>query len=75
MQIKGVCIGAKVAPVLSNIFRSKDDTKVADDMVGDCIRLFRYADDFLVIVKFLKPEIVHVLDVIRKNWIRTQLHA
>lgn len=52
IQRKGICIGSCVAPVLCNIFLSAIDRDLAcvfDD--AKVQKVFRYVDDFLVILK------------------------
>uniref|UniRef100_A0A6M2D1N9 Putative tick transposon ovary overexpressed n=1 Tax=Rhipicephalus microplus TaxID=6941 RepID=A0A6M2D1N9_RHIMP len=48
-QKNGVCIGSKVAPVLSTIFLSKVDRLVDSDLGGKSLKIFRYVDDYLIL--------------------------
>lgn len=49
VQKSGVCIGSKVAPVLSNIFLGKVDCDLQLALQGVATKVFRYVDDFLVL--------------------------
>lgn len=51
VQKTGVCIGSKVAPVLSNIFLGKMDRQIDLNLGGAATKIVRYVDDFLVFVK------------------------
>lgn len=46
IQRNGVCIGSKIAPVLSNIFLSGVDRVVRDALRGVADSVFRYVDDY-----------------------------
>ncbi|CAN7980436.1 unnamed protein product [Ixodes pacificus] len=51
VQRKGICIGSCVAPVLCDIFLSKCDRVIADNLPsGQVIRIFRFVDDYLVLL-------------------------
>lgn len=51
LQRRGVCIGSKVAPVLSNIFFSFVDRAVNERLQNVVSLICRYVDDYLVVVK------------------------
>lgn len=46
MQKLGICIGQKVAPVLSNIFLGRVERIVQSNLGDDVIRVLCYGDDF-----------------------------
>lgn len=48
VQASGVCIGSRVAPVLSDILLSRIDRDLERDFEGWGTRIFRYVDDYLV---------------------------
>lgn len=50
-QKSGICIGSKVAPVLSDIFLSKVDRDLERNLHGMCTKVFRYVDDFLIVTE------------------------
>lgn len=49
LQTKGVSIGSKVAPVLSNIFLSTVDRQLFRHLDGVVSNVFRFVDDYLVL--------------------------
>lgn len=51
VQKTGVCIGSKVAPVLSNIFLSYADRSIKVNLDNRVKQIFRYVDDYLVFVE------------------------
>uniref|UniRef100_A0A131YMF4 Tick transposon n=1 Tax=Rhipicephalus appendiculatus TaxID=34631 RepID=A0A131YMF4_RHIAP len=53
IQRSGVCIGSKVAPVLSNIFLGMVDTNVKSRLGDSVMKVLRYVDDFFIFVKDL----------------------
>lgn len=53
VQKPGVCIGSRVAPVLSNIFLGRIDRALEQDFEGIAQHVFRYVDDYLVFVDIL----------------------
>lgn len=51
-QKSGVCNGAGVAPVLSDILQAKVDSDINSHVQGTEVdNIFRYVNDFLVILK------------------------
>lgn len=50
VQKSGVCIGSKVAPVLSNIFLAKVDRAIEANMNGLVRKVYRYVDDYIILV-------------------------
>lgn len=50
VQKSGICIGSRVAPVLSNICLGKVDRALEQDFEGVARHVFRYVDDYLVFV-------------------------
>ncbi|XP_040069744.3 uncharacterized protein LOC120842657 [Ixodes scapularis] len=50
VQKSGVCIGSRVAPVLSNIFLAKVDRALDGLLKAPAKKIFRYVDDYLVFV-------------------------
>ncbi|CAN7997046.1 unnamed protein product, partial [Ixodes hexagonus] len=52
IQRKGICIGSCVAPVLCNIFLANVDRDLNGVLNADnVLKVFRYVDDFLVLLK------------------------
>lgn len=51
VQKSGVCIGSRVAPILSSIFLGKVDRALQHDLDGIARHVFRYVDDYLVFVE------------------------
>lgn len=49
-QKTGVCIGSKVAPVLSSIYLGGIDKKINENLGAAATKIVRYVDDFLVFV-------------------------
>lgn len=78
LQKKGICIGSCVAPALCNIFLSSIDRALASSLDNDLVlRIFRYVDDYLVILKrtntalTLPSKVESILSVFRqqgKGW-------
>lgn len=63
-----MCIGAKIAPILSDIYLSRVDMKVENDLASCCMHIFRFVEDFLVLASSVNPEFVsNVLDVFARN--------
>ena len=50
VQRSGVCIGSRVAPVLSNIFLGKIGSALEQKLKNTTRKIFRYVDDFLVFI-------------------------
>nr|XP_054921432.1 uncharacterized protein LOC126519934 [Dermacentor andersoni] len=48
VQKSGVCIGSKVAPVLSDIYLSRVNRKLRNNLKELAVHAFRYVDDYLV---------------------------
>lgn len=48
IQAGGVCIGSKVAPILSRIFLGSIDREVAKDLECVAYKVYRYVDDYLI---------------------------
>ncbi|XP_075539153.1 uncharacterized protein LOC142573775 [Dermacentor variabilis] len=48
VQKSGVCIGSKVAPVLSDIYLSRVNRKLQNNLKELAVHTFRYVDDYLV---------------------------
>lgn len=46
-QKYGICIGSKVAPILSDLCISKINKRI-EDTLGNCIKVFWYIDDCLI---------------------------
>ncbi|XP_075733145.1 uncharacterized protein LOC142775573, partial [Rhipicephalus microplus] len=69
VQKAGVCIGSAVAPILSDIFLSRVDRKVSDSLAGIAEHIFRYVDDYLVLVPKdnYNQNVINVLKVFREN--------
>lgn len=67
IQTTGVCIGSKVAPVLSTIFLSSVDRELAKDLDGVVTKVFRYVDDYLVVGSNVDKEVFtrRVLDAFK----------
>ncbi|KAM7313425.1 uncharacterized protein ISCGN_003290 [Ixodes scapularis] len=56
IQRKGICIGSCVAPVICNIFLSAVDRELNRVLDADnVLKVFRYVDDFLVLLKTNTP--------------------
>lgn len=51
VQRRGVCIGSCVAPVLCDMFLARIDQSLEHDLEGKVLKVFRYVDDFLIILK------------------------
>ncbi|XP_042144713.1 uncharacterized protein LOC121834877, partial [Ixodes scapularis] len=51
IQKSGVCIGSRVAPVLSNIFLGKIDRDLEPCLEKNTKKVFRYVDNYLVFVE------------------------
>lgn len=51
-QRSGVCIGSRVAPVLSEIFLSSFDRDLQMTLDGIVVKMFQYVDDYLRVGKF-----------------------
>nr|XP_054933396.1 uncharacterized protein LOC129387829 [Dermacentor andersoni]XP_054933397.1 uncharacterized protein LOC129387829 [Dermacentor andersoni]XP_054933398.1 uncharacterized protein LOC129387829 [Dermacentor andersoni]XP_054933399.1 uncharacterized protein LOC129387829 [Dermacentor andersoni]XP_054933400.1 uncharacterized protein LOC129387829 [Dermacentor andersoni]XP_054933401.1 uncharacterized protein LOC129387829 [Dermacentor andersoni]XP_054933402.1 uncharacterized protein LOC129387829 [Dermac len=51
IQKNGVCIGSCVAPAPCNIFLSFVDRALKSALNNDSVQIFRYVDDFLVVIK------------------------
>lgn len=73
IQRQGICIGSYVAPVLSNIFLASIDHDI-NNACGDgsVLRIFRYAGDYLVLLKeqpaLTYPSMAeHVLNIFRQQ--------
>lgn len=49
VQNSGVCIGSKVAPILSDIFLARVDRNIHSGLLGMVKKVFRFVDDYLVI--------------------------
>ncbi|KAH9375175.1 hypothetical protein HPB48_017954 [Haemaphysalis longicornis] len=60
---QGVCIGLRIAPVLSNLFLAKCDRSIETHIdTAKIAKIFRYVDDYMVVVtRSVKPEEVNVL--------------
>ncbi|CAN8001935.1 unnamed protein product [Ixodes hexagonus] len=50
VQRSGVCIGSRVAPVLSNIFLGKIGSALEQKLKNTTRKIFRYVDNFLVFI-------------------------
>lgn len=63
-----MCIGSSAAPVLSNIFLACVDKKIEQNIGDLVVKVVRYVDDFLVIVKTfdLQRRVIDVLNVFRE---------
>lgn len=48
LQKAGVCIGSRVAPILSDIFLGKVDTALQDRLPTMVKGMFRFVDDYLI---------------------------
>lgn len=68
-QRSGVCIGSKVAPVLSNIFLARVDRNIDKRGEDVVIKVLRYVDDFLVFVKKcdFKQTVTEVVQIFHNN--------
>lgn len=52
LQRRGICIGSCVAPVRCNIFLSYIDRTLGDVFNGNkVVKVFRYVDDFIILLK------------------------
>src|SRR5690606_40642211 len=51
-QKSGICIGSKIAPILSNIFAAAFDRKLDLELQTKGVKgsIYRYVDDFLVLL-------------------------
>ncbi|KAH7931542.1 hypothetical protein HPB51_029816 [Rhipicephalus microplus] len=50
VQRSGICIGSKVAPVLSNIFLARVDNDLVTGLDGLVQKVYRYVDDYLLLI-------------------------
>ena len=51
LQKAGVCIGSCIAPVLSDLYLASLDKKLNEELSGFSVaKIFRFVDDFLVII-------------------------
>lgn len=65
IQRNGVCIGSCVAPALCNTFLSFVDRAFKSALDNDLVQIFRYVDDFLVVIKQTNSECsVTVADIL-----------
>lgn len=55
IQKSGVCIGSIVAPVLRTIFLDRMDREIDSALKGTMRKVFRYMDDYLVVVGGNRP--------------------
>lgn len=67
LQREGICIGSRIAPVLSNIFLGCIDEDIEQELGWCGVKIFRYVDDYLVIVDESKSSrtLGDVLDVFK----------
>lgn len=68
LQREGICIGSRIAPVLSNIFLGCIDEDIEQELGWCGVKIFRYVDDYLVIVDESKSSrtLGDVLDVFKR---------
>lgn len=72
LQKQGVCIGSCIAPVLSDLFLASCDRNLSAGLeASNAVRVFRYVDDFLIVVNCepdaLERECANVLTVFREG--------
>nr|XP_054930737.1 uncharacterized protein LOC129386656 [Dermacentor andersoni]XP_054930738.1 uncharacterized protein LOC129386656 [Dermacentor andersoni] len=67
-QKSGICIGSKVAPVLTNIFLGSVDRNIESNLDDRTLKVLRYVDDLLIFVKStnLQQMIHNILQVFHK---------
>lgn len=67
LQRKGICIGSCVAPVLCNIFLAYIDRDLLEVFRSDgVLKIFRYVDDFLVVLDKQTSTNSNVHNVVKK---------
>lgn len=69
LQKSGVCIGSKVAPLLSDIFLCKVDRALERELSGMVKKVYRYVDDYIVFVDkcSILRSIADILKVFKEN--------
>lgn len=74
VQKSGVCIGSRVAPVLSDIFLAKVDRSLESLVKAPAKKLFRYVDNYLVFVgkRDFNQTLDFVLNAFRKQGLGLQ---
>lgn len=64
----GVYIRSAVAPILSDIFRSRVYRKIAEHLPGTAEHIFRYVDNYLLLVsKDNNQRVINVLKIFQEN--------
>ncbi|CAN8029037.1 unnamed protein product, partial [Ixodes persulcatus] len=68
LQRQGVCIGSCIAPVVSDLFLASIDRIILEHLEGTKVaRVFRYVDDFLVLLKTdvlsFRSSMTHILGI------------
>lgn len=62
LQREGICIRSRIAPVLCEIFLAQLDSLILDTLEDlPLVNIFRYVDDFLVLVHFEPGDSLHLL--------------
>ncbi|XP_064470235.1 uncharacterized protein LOC135384986 [Ornithodoros turicata] len=56
IQKQGICIGSCLAPVLSDIVLARLDREIAGRVQNEVVRVFRYVDDYLVVLRHQDTE-------------------
>ncbi|CAN7995341.1 unnamed protein product, partial [Ixodes pacificus] len=71
LQKRGICIGSCVAPVLCDVYLSHCDQAIAKNISANQVsRIFRYVDDYLVLLPFRPDEgDSHPIDSVRATFL------
>lgn len=72
VQRSGICIGSKVAPLVSDIFLAHVDRVLERDLEGLAIKIFMYVDDYLVLCGNYDPtrKMVDILKAFKRHAFR-----